>query len=162
MKRLLAFAVLLVLLVPCVTLAGGFPWLKDSNGDYVTYDGSRIAAAIAPPVTTIANGMILTEAQMSGGTLANIGATGTVQINVPDVDKELFFFVDARVAQIIEIGFVESGANPYLQGQQIGADNEIDVPAGAKLRIQRMQRGGSWVWWCTILWGVPVDGGPDD
>lgn len=113
-------------------------------------------------VVPIVDGMTLTEEQMLGGTLANIGATGTVQINVPDIDKELFFFVDARVAQIIEIGFAEAGANPYLQGTQVGADNEIDVAASAKLRVERVWDGTAWAWKAYFVRGVSVDGGADD
>ena len=119
----------------------------------------------APPVwraIVASNGIALSPSQCAGQNITNEGATGTIQVNVPDVDQELDFTVEATVAQTIQVGFVESGANPYLQATQIGADNEIDVPAGAKLRIQRMQRGGAWVWWCTVIWGVPVDGGPDD
>jgi hypothetical protein len=135
------------------------PFTVLPNGTIGTIGDAPIATPASIPLPS---GGTLTVAQMSGGSITNEGAAGATQVNIPDVDQELSFTVEATTAQLISIGFAESGANPYLQGQQIGADNEIDVPAGAKLRIQRMQRGGAWVWWCTVIWGVPVDGGSDD
>lgn len=141
------------------TIGGGTEryWMQYSGSAWVCLGGSRTV----PPYDAT-NGETLPISVLRGGTIYNGDATGTEEYTILDVDEELKFFVEARVAQKIELDWAEAWANPYLEGMQVGADNEIDIPAGGKLMIERQYRAGAWVWWCTILAGAVVDGEADD
>lgn len=99
------------------------------------------------------------------GIVQNTGASGTEEYTIQNVSYETVFWVEATVAQIIELDFA-SGENPYLDGTQVGANNEIDISAniGARAQVRRMQIGGSWVWWVEThgAVGTVTDGGADD
>lgn len=135
------------------------PIRKDGSG-FIFSNGLRPAFTGATYDATDAE--TLPTYVLQGYTIYNGNATGTEEYTIPDVDEELKFYVEARVAQKIELDWAEAGANPYLEGAQVGADNEIDIPAGGKLMIERQYRAGAWVWWCTILAGAVVDGAADD
>ena len=159
MKKLIVF--LSLVLATSALADDGWKW-KPSGTKAITPVGSRTAISVGVNTFPATAGETLPISVLRGGTIYNGGATGTEEYTIPDVDEELKFFVEARVAQKIELDWAEAGVNPYLEGVQVGADNEIDIPAGGKLMIERQYRAGAWVWWCTILAGAVVDGAADD
>jgi len=154
MKRLLA---VIILLSCSMAFADGWPWLPNSDGS--------IRPVADKPLASIPNeydataGETIPDSVMMGGTIVNTGATGTEEYTLAAPTGNRVFWVEAQVAQTIEIDF-PAGANPYLQGTQIGANFEIDVSAGAKLKIE--YRASDATWRCYLDRGLSISGGADD
>jgi len=121
------------------------------------------AAPAAPPdftrEKTVADAEVIPENYMQGYALHNTGASGTIEITLLTPTRYVEFTVEAWAAQTIEIDF-PADANPYLNGVQIGANNEIDVPAGAVLLVTYRPSTGTWH--CERVVGLPADGNADD
>ena len=150
MKKLI---VILLLLLPALSLADGWPWVPTGRngikpvGDKVIEVEYALTAAGSVPTTDMR------------GTITNRGATGTIEINLLAASGSRDFNVREVEGQTIELDF-PSGANPYLQGVQIGADHEIDIPAGGELRI--IYDADDDLWKCFMVWLVSTDGGADN
>ena len=108
---------------------------------------------------TLTAGETVGEQYLYMYTLTNYGATGTIEFTLPTPTRFCDFVVWAAAAQKIEVDFPAS-ANPYLNGTQIGADNEIDIPAGGILRI--IYYPSTATWHCFMVWLVSTDGAADD
>ena len=148
MKKL----ILLLILLPSLVLADGWPWVPTGRS------GIKPAGDKVIEVEYAVAGGSLSTTSMSG-TVTNRGASAKVEINLSTPSGSRDFRIREVEGQIIEVDF-PAGANPYLQGQQIGADHEIDIPAGGELRI--VYDYDDDLWKCFMVWLVSTDGAADD
>ena len=150
MKKII---VILLLLLPALSLADdGWKWVPTGRSGIKPAGDKVIEVEYA-----VAGGSLSTTAM--SGTVTNRGATGKVEINLSTPSGSRDFNIREVEGQIIEVDF-PAGANPYLNGSQIGADNEIDIPAGGELRI--IYDYDDSLWKCFMVWLVSTDGMADD
>jgi hypothetical protein len=128
-------------------------------------DGTDCAAAVGATysVVELADTDDITEVYMKYAVIFYDGAgNGQFDIVEPATDYEISFEVQNRSASVLSLGWDASGENPYLNDVQVGADNEIDLAAGASLLVTRRDESGVYVWRCYMTWGTSSDGGADD
>ena len=151
MKKLIVF--LSLMLATSVLADDGWKWKPEGTSSIRPVGDKVIAREYKMPT-----GGTLPKDQMFG-TISNYGATGTVEITLQTPTGLREFVVKARTAQIIELDF-PADVNPYLNGSQVGANNEIDIPAGGSLLVEYSPDTDTWH--CTMLWLVSADGNADD
>ena len=151
MKKLIVF--LSLMLATSVLADDGWKWKPEGTSSIRPVGDKVIAREYKMPT-----GGTLPKDQMFG-TISNYGATGTVEITLQTPTGLREFVVKARTAQIIELDF-PTDVNPYLNGSQVGANNEIDIPAGGSLLVEYSLDTDTWH--CTMLWLVSADGNADD
>jgi hypothetical protein len=122
------------------------------------------ATVIRPQMSVeLADTEDITETYMRYDVIFYDGAgVGQIDIDEQISGFECSFEIQNRSASALSVGWEESGANPYLNDTQVGADNEMDIAAGAYLRCEVQDRSGNYEWRCYMTWGTTTDGGADD
>lgn len=142
----------------------GDVWLGTTSGAWYICSDNTDGAAVWDTMgsikeKTVSDAETITENYMQKYVLHNTGATGTIEITLDTPVRYCYFWVTDWAGQTIEIDF-PADANPYLDEVQVGANNEIDVPSGARLFIE--YRPGDGTWHTFRVFGLADAGGADD